>query len=171
MLSLSFKQLAAVTLLPSMVLWACANAYADTTQIGRYMTTENKPHADQLNLLSQVVQVRFPQEVQTIGEALNYLLKFSGYSLIPEDKQSAALKTTLGKPLPAIDRNFGPMSLKDGLTVLAGPAFYLVQDPLNRMINFELVPFYAKLYKAQNDKTPQKGLTSHNSQESKQDKK
>ena len=127
MLSLSFKQLAAVTLLPSMVLWACANAYADTTQIGRYMTTENKPHADQLNLLSQVVQVRFPQEVQTIGE--------------------------------------------DGLTVLAGPAFYLVQDPLNRMINFELVPFYAKLYKAQNDKTPQKGLTSHNSQESKQDKK
>ena len=59
---------------------------------------------------------------------------------------SSYLKTTLAKPLPAIDRDFGPMSLKDGLTTLVGSAFYLVQDPLNRMVDFRVKPQYLSMY-------------------------
>lgn len=114
------------------------NAYADTTQVGRYLTVENKPQAAQLDLLSQEFQVRFPASVQTIGDAMTYLLKQSGYRLVPEAKRSTALKITLSKPLPAIDRDFGPMKLKDGLMTLAGPIFTLVNDPLNRTVNFSL---------------------------------
>ena len=147
-----------------------AEAENDNTQIGRYMTTENKPRAEQINLLAQVIQIRFPKDVQTIGGALTYLLKFSGYSLIPEAKQGAAIKTTLGKPLPAIDRNFGPMTLKDGLSVLAGPAFYLVQDPLNRMIDFRLLPSFEKLYETQNS-SAEKTADPKDNKISKQDKK
>lgn len=115
------------------------------TPIGRYLTVENKPKEAQLNLLAQTIQVRFPQTIQTVGEAAHYILRFSGYSLLPDDQISHALKTTLAKPLPAIDRDFGPMSLKEALTTLIGPAFYLKQDPLNRTVDFRVKPLYARL--------------------------
>lgn len=125
-----------------LLLCAAFSAQADDsmTQFGRYLTTINKPTQAQTDLLSQTMQVRFPQTVQTIGDAMNYLLKFSGYSLIAEKNRSAELKNTLSKPLPTVDRDFGPMSLKDGLITLIGPAFSLAHDPLNRTINFDLKP-------------------------------
>lgn len=115
-------------------------AHDSKMMIGHYLSLENKPTEAQINLLSQIIQVRFPQEVQSIGDAMIYMLRYSGYSLIDEGKQSPALKNTLRKPLPIIDRNFGPMSLKDALTTLAGPAFTLVHDPLNREVDFKLKP-------------------------------
>lgn len=119
---------------------------ADLTEVGRYLTVDNKPKLAQTDLLSQTIQMRFPQNVQTVGDAMNYILRLSGYSLVPAEKMSHALTTTLSKPLPAVDRDFGPMSLKDALTTLAGPAFYLVQDPLNRMVDFRVKSQYAHLY-------------------------
>ena len=125
------------------------------SQIGRYLTVENKPALAQVDLLSQSIQVRFPQTVQTIGDAMNYVLRFSGYGLVPSDLMNKAFKMTLIKLLPAVDRNFGPMSLKDALTTLVGPAFFLVHDPLNRTIDFRVKPQFAKLY-ADALKTPSK---------------
>ena len=124
----------------ALLLCAAFSAQADDsmTQFGRYLTAINKPTLAQTDLLSQTMQVRFPQNIQTIGDAMNYLLKFSGYSLVDKNKMSSDLKNTLSKPLPTVDRDFGPMSLKDGLITLIGPAFSLVHDPLNRTINFDL---------------------------------
>jgi conjugative transfer region protein (TIGR03748 family) len=113
-------------------------AYENATQIGRYVTVSNKPKLSQVNLLSQVVEVRFPQNVQTIGAAMNYLLHFSGYSLVAMSRINSEFKSTLNKPLPIVDRQFGPMSLKNGLATLAGPAFNLIDDPINREVNFSL---------------------------------
>ncbi len=121
-----------------------AQANDSMTQFGRYLTAINKPTPAQTNLLSQTMQVRFPQNIQTIGDAMNYLLKFSGYSLIDNNKMSSNLKNTLSKPLPTVDRDFGPMSLKDGLITLIGPAFSLSHDPLNRTVNFDLKPQFKK---------------------------
>lgn len=123
-----------------------ATAHADTTQLGRYLTVDNKPKSAQMDLLSQEFQVRFPSSVETIGDAMEYLLKQSGYSLVPEEKRSSELKITLSKPLPAIDRDFGPMKLRDGLSTLAGPVFILINDPLNRMVSFKLNPKFSALY-------------------------
>ena len=128
------------------ILTLSMNVYADTTQLGRYLTVDNKPKAAQVDLLSQEFQVRFPASVQTIGDAMEYLLKQSGYSLVPEEKRSAELKIALSKPLPAIDRDFGPMKLKDGVSTLVGPVFVLMNDPLNRMIGFQISQKYAALY-------------------------
>ncbi len=133
-----------------LLLCATLSAKADDsmTQFGRYLTAINKPTMAQTDLLSQTMQVRFPQTVQTIGDAMNSLLKFSGYSLIEENNRSAELKNTLTKPLPTVDRDFGPMSLKEGLITLIGPGFSLVHDPLNRTVNFNLKPqFRAKAEK------------------------
>ena len=129
-----------------LLLCAAFSAQADDsmTQFGRYLTAINKPTMAQTDLLSQTMQVRFPQNVQTIGDAMNYLLKFSGYSLVDKNKMSSDLKNTLSKSLPTVDRDFGPMSLKDGLITLIGPAFSLVHDPLNRTINFDLKPQFKR---------------------------
>lgn len=129
---------------------ALTAGYADNSAkmpIGRYLTIENKPMEAQINLLSQTIQVRFSPKITTIGDAINYILRFSGYSLISQDCMSDALKITLSKQLPAIDRHFGPMPLRDALITLAGPAFVMVSDPLNRTIDFHLKPQYVKASK------------------------
>lgn len=129
--------------------YAKNNLVNETTQIGRYLSIPNKPNKSQLNLLSQTIQVRFPQSVQTVGEAMNYLLRFSGYSLVDNTKMSQELKIIISKPLPIVDRELGPVSLKDGLATLMGPAFYLIQDPINRIVDFRLKTPYAKIFSKQ----------------------
>jgi conjugative transfer region protein (TIGR03748 family) len=119
---------------------------SSTTQVGRYLTNVVQSNHGQINLLSQIIQVRFPQNIQTVGDAMNYLLHFSGYSLIASENMGEPLRTTILKSLPLIDRELGPVSLKEGLTTLAGQAFYLVEDPINRTVNFRLKPEYRKIY-------------------------
>lgn len=119
-------------------------ASEDVTQVSRYLTIENKVKPEQINPINQVIQVHFPQDVQTIGSAINYLLRFSGYSLVIDEKRNAGLRITLDKPLPIVNRELGPVSLKNGLATLAGDGFILVCDPINREIDFKLKPSYRK---------------------------
>lgn len=116
----------------------------NVTQISRYMTVKNKARPEQINLMLQIVQVRFPQDVRTIGNAINYLLRFSGYSLIPTKRMNPGLRITLSKPLPLVDREIGPISLKEALSVLVGQGFNLVFDPINREVDFKLKENYQK---------------------------
>lgn len=117
------------------------------TQVSRYLTIPNKPNLYQTNLLSQQIQVRFTRNIQTVGDAMNYILRFSGYSLIPESQMNPALKLTLEKQLPIVDRELGPMTLREALITLVGPAFSLSHDPVNRFVNFELKSSYQKFIK------------------------
>ena len=122
-------------------------ASEDATQVSRYLTIKNKPKQEQVNLMSQVVQVRFPQNIQTIGSATNYLLRFSGYSLISDKRMNQALRITIAKPLPIVDRDLGPISLRNALTTLVGQGFNLACDPINREVDFQLKPAYRKYLK------------------------
>ena len=61
---------------------------AGNEQIGRYMTVANKPSNAQVNLMQQTLQVHFPTNVQTVGDAINYLLANSGYELVNKDKRN-----------------------------------------------------------------------------------
>ncbi|HGC5865717.1 TPA: hypothetical protein ACIZCK_003101, partial [Legionella pneumophila] len=70
---------------------ACSSIAANVTQINRYATVANKPLAAQINPLLAVQQVHFPQEVKTIGQAIEWWLKFSGFSLASKEKQSESL--------------------------------------------------------------------------------
>ncbi len=141
-----------VMLLLSIVFVKTCLADNNVTQVGRYITISNQTKLSQTNLLSQLVQVRFTRNIQTIGEAMNYLLRFSGYSLVPEPKMNSALKITLKKPLPIIDRELGPITLSNGLKTLVGPAFYMTQDPVNRIVDFKLKPEYKKFIKNINER-------------------
>ena len=116
---------------------ASANLQANAVQTGRYSLLQATPTEAQVELLATTVMIRFPQRIQTVGEAVHYLLQRSGYRLVPAefiDPETAAL---LALPLPAVHRSLGPMTLRDALTTLAGPAFQLVQDPVHRLMTFE----------------------------------
>lgn len=118
---------------------ALSGQAAHVTQINRYATVANKPLAAQINPLLAVQQVHFPQEVHTIGQAVEWWLKYSGFALVSKEKQSESLQIILRQPLPQIDRNLGPLSVRDGLEVLVGQqSFILMEDPLLRQVNFKL---------------------------------
>jgi conjugative transfer region protein (TIGR03748 family) len=123
-------------------------AVADITQINRYATVANKPLAAQVNPLLAVQQIHFPQNVKTVGQALMWWLQYSGYSLVGKEKQPASLQAVMQQALPQIDRNLGPLTVKDGLEVLAGQqVFVLVVNPFLREINFKLRPNYQPVVK------------------------
>ena len=113
---------------------------ANVTHINRYATVENKPSAAQINPLLTIQHIHFPQHITTVGEALTYWLRYSGYTLVNEKLQSQALKEVLQKPLPQVHRNLGPLTIQDGLGVLVGKqVFSLENSHLNRVVNFKLI--------------------------------
>ena len=113
--------------------------HADT-QVGRYITVSDKPTAEQRDLLQVKIQVEFPEESKSVGDALRTLLSKQGLRLgsTRSEAHRQQLKRLLKQPLPAVHRNLGPMSLKDALETLAGPAWSLVYDPMNRLVSFKI---------------------------------
>ncbi len=112
---------------------------ANVTQINRYATVMNKPLTAQINPLLAVQQMHFPQNIKTVEQAIHCWLQYSGYNLVAPDKQPEGLRAVLRQSLPQIHKNLGPLSVKDGLEILAGQqVFVLVEDPLSRMVNFKL---------------------------------
>ncbi|HBB6940320.1 TPA: hypothetical protein I9553_002433 [Legionella pneumophila] len=110
------------------------------TQVGRYASVINQALSAQINPLKTVQQVHFPATVQTIGQAVEYWLAYSGFHLTAKDKQSPSLQMVLKQPLPQVDRNLGPLTISDGLTVLVGQQiFTLKHDDLLREVNFTLI--------------------------------
>jgi len=114
-------------------------AAAEVTQINRYATVAHKPLPAQVSPLKAVQQLHFPQEIITIGQAVDYWLRYSGFHLIEPNKQSENLKQTLSQPLPHVDRSLGPLSIDEGLLVLLGKhEFVLKAEPFTREINAQL---------------------------------
>jgi hypothetical protein len=65
----------------SLILFFGKPAFAlDENAISQYMTVINKP--EKVDFLRQTIQVRFPQDVLTIGDACHYLLKISDTNLL-----------------------------------------------------------------------------------------
>ena len=116
---------------------ASVNLQANDLQVGRYSLISATPTAAQAELLAAIITVQFPERIQTVGEAVPYLLQRSGYRLATADSIGADTAALFALPLPAVHRNLGPMTLRDALEILAGPAFHLVQDPVHRLITYE----------------------------------
>lgn len=113
------------------------NAVAnEMTQVGRYSIINDKPLPEQKNLMIQTVQVHFPPQVKTVGDAIEYILKPSGYTLAPLTDTATAVKKMFNFNLPIVDRNFGPMTLQDALKTLVGDSFSIHVDRLARQISF-----------------------------------
>lgn len=105
-------------------------------QTARYSFVPAIPTLPQREPLQVIITVTIPSDLQTVGEAVHYLLRRSGYSVeSPPTLNPNAVRMFLN-PLPDVQRSLGPMTLQDALTVLGTPELVPVIDPIRRRINY-----------------------------------
>lgn len=109
-------------------------------RVDRYTFTSLKPKPDQRDLLNQIVDIRIPDHLApTVQDAMTYVLRRTGYQLCPATADTSRLFTL---PLPAAHYRVGPIRLREALKMLAGPAWELQTQELERKVCFSLRPEY-----------------------------
>lgn len=112
---------------------------ATQIRVGRYSTADAVNSREQENLLHVVITTEIPTTAKTVGEAIEFLLLRSGYSLASPEMQGSHVKQLFQKPLPYSHRKVGPVMLKDALMMLVGKAYWMKADPVHRLIAFDTV--------------------------------
>lgn len=109
--------------------------FIPVVRYGRYTLVELAPMAAQRDLLLQTIDVSMPEDARaTVGDGLRHVLKRSGYGLC---QTAHAVIELYALPLPAAHLHLGPMTLRDALLTLAGPAWELHADDRARQVCFE----------------------------------
>ncbi|EBL6709584.1 TcpQ domain-containing protein [Salmonella enterica] len=109
----------------------------EVTRSGRYTLVSVKSADAQREPLNQLIDITMPgQLVNSVGDGFRYLLFQSGYSLC--GRYGADFAELLKRPLPAVQRKIGPMRLSEALQVVAGPAWRMSVDEVNREVCFVL---------------------------------
>ena len=116
-----------------------SNAGTSEVQVGRYQSVIMRPDENQVDLLSVVITRNLPEHVNTVGQAVASLLDGSGYRLLSPKLAESYRSHLFAMPLPQVQRQLGPLSLRQALELLGGPAFRLVIDPTYRLVSFELI--------------------------------
>lgn len=108
------------------------------TPTARYTLVELRPDASQQNLQQQIIDLRIPAtNATTVGDAMRYVLRRSGYQLCEGDP---ALATLWALPLPAAHLQLGPLPLNQTLQLLAGNAWRLSVGERERQVCFSALP-------------------------------
>ena len=92
---------------------------------------ETKP--EQLNPLLSITTISFSQNIFTVGQAINELLRGSGYTWLSAQDENDALSEL---ELPSVVRELGPIRLRDALITVAGVAWELEVNEVNRTLWF-----------------------------------
>lgn len=104
---------------------------------GRYTLVSTQPDASQRDLMAQIIDVTIPSNMTpSVRDAMLYVVDRSGYALCPPSSQHVNILYT--RPLPAAQYKLGPMTLRNTLQVLAGPAWQVKVDEVNRQVCFVL---------------------------------
>jgi type IV pili sensor histidine kinase/response regulator len=127
------RKLLVVTLLSVLTF----QSYAAETQIGRYTSEVSKPSFAQKNLLSAQLDVKFPKNVVTVKEAIEYLLKPSGYRLAI-GQLDPDISLLYRQILPQVHRHLSSISLADALQVVSTDVWMLQANPVLRTVTFRL---------------------------------
>lgn len=117
--------------------------YANVPEVvryDRYLLVNTDPLAAQRDPLSQVIDIRIPSSLQpSVADGMRYVLQQSGYSLCTVGDASEVLYR---QPLPSVHFQPGPMRLRTALQVMAGPAWELEVDDVQRVVCHNLRPGY-----------------------------
>jgi len=140
------KRFALSGLLCLSILFGTSASFADNVTIGRYLAVAEKPQTAQTKLLQQQIQIKFPGSVLTVKQAVKFMLQFSGYHLVGVKQLNQPARAMLNQPIPEVDRTLDPMTLEQGLSTLASEPFYLLIDPVHRLVGYKIRPAYRYLY-------------------------
>ncbi|CAJ5374189.1 putative pilL protein [Burkholderia pseudomallei] len=106
---------------------------------GRYTLIELAPDDGQRDLMRQIIDLAIPSPANaTVGDALHYVLRRSGYRLCDERANTTTVLYAL--PLPAAHEHLGPITLRDALQLLAGPRWTLLVNDETREVCFAPQP-------------------------------
>ncbi|NUF49565.1 PFGI-1 class ICE element type IV pilus protein PilL2 [Gilliamella sp. ESL0250] len=138
-----------LALLPIFVLTACTNNSKTITskpkieskpvlQTDRYTIVELDDPIHKY-VLDQIINISLPKNLNlTVKDGMEYALKQSGYSLCTNSDINVLYESTL----PKVQYKMGPILLNDALHIMAGPAWNLVVDDVEREICFQLKKGY-----------------------------
>ncbi|WP_263064713.1 PFGI-1 class ICE element type IV pilus protein PilL2 [Dickeya dadantii] len=109
----------------------------EVVRYDRYTLVNTRPADSQRDPLNQIVDITMPASiVKSVGDGFRYLLLESGYSLCPSS--SPVFSELLSRSLPAVQRSIGPVRLSEALQIVAGQAWRLRVDEVNREVCFVL---------------------------------
>jgi type IV pili sensor histidine kinase/response regulator len=109
----------------------------EIVQVGRYSVINAAPSKGQTDLLSVTVERSLPVSIEIIGDAIDWLLDGSGYRMADHSVLSEDAKGLLNLPLPTAHRRFPALPLRQVLSLIIGPEFSLIHDPVHRLLAFE----------------------------------
>ena len=119
-----------------------ARSGASQIRYDRYTLISTKPKRDQLQLLDQIIDLRIADALSpSIHQAMTYALRHSGYQLCSATGHVGEL---FAHPLPASQYRLGPISVRDAMQMLAGPAWEMQVDEFARRICFSVRPAYQR---------------------------
>ena len=115
------------------------NVGTSEVQVGRYQSVMLEPSDEQADLLSHIVEIELPEQIRTIGQAISHVLDGSGFRLLSPKLAQSNRVHLFAMPLPEVQRQLGPLSLRQALELLGGSAHRLVIEPTYRLVSFELI--------------------------------
>ncbi len=102
-------------------------------RVNRYSLQELTAESSQVDLLSAVIETRFPQFVETVGTAIDYILHRSGYRHVTTEE----FESTLELPLPESHRSIGPVDIRTAVKTIVGQNWELYEDAGQRILWFQ----------------------------------
>ena len=105
----------------------------------RYTLVKLEAADAQREPLKAVITLSFGSDITTVGNAIEELLKGSGYQWQKSKSANDSLvsdQLLFELPLPSVLRTIGPLRLEEALSVVAGEAWQIQTDELNRTIWF-----------------------------------
>lgn len=111
------------------------DVYATSPEVvryDRYLLVDISPSTAQRSPLEQTIDIRIPASLSpTVADAMRYALRQSGYSLC---STTPANRVLYNQTLPAVHYQLGPMRLSQALQILAGSAWQLEVDSVQRIV-------------------------------------
>ncbi|PVZ81181.1 hypothetical protein C9426_31795 [Serratia sp. S1B] len=104
----------------------------EVVRYDRYLLVSTSPSQAQRTPLEQIIDIRIPASLSpTVADAMRYALRQSGFSLCTITSANGLLYNQL---LPAVHYQLGPLRLSEALQILAGPAWQLEVDAVQRVV-------------------------------------
>lgn len=110
----------------------------------RYVSQWVGPTEAQMDVMESIVRTTIPDQIKTVGAALQYVLKPHGYQLDDDADNAESLDfyVLLTRQLPEPHRTLDPISLYEALEVMGGDSFEVVINPVLRTVRYRLKPAF-----------------------------
>ena len=111
--------------------------FAGEYEADRYTKYRTGASSAELHPLSVVTQLNFPNRIDTVLSAIDYALQTSGYQ-VDWSESNKARKVLKDLTLPQVHRELSLMTLAEALEVLAGPAWEIKTNSVERVLTIHL---------------------------------